>query len=299
MSEITLTASQRQTLLSLQQVTQLQNQTNERLNTGKKVNSAADNAVAYFQSQNLSDRANNFTTYKTNIDQSVQSLNAALTATSSVETLLEDLKGVVTNAASNSTSENASATTQFNSISKQLFQLVSDSTYQGLNILTSSSATLTTQVSDRTASTFTVNGYNLQSNGTQRSLFTQSTAFFTSGGNGSVTYANILTGQGTGETTVTSGFSQLNSLTATQTTDIVAAATKLLDNAISQVQAITAALGANVNILQNGSDALTLADLNTEAANSTALSLRQQLGIQSLTTSATQNSSVLSLLRSG
>ena len=71
-------------------------------------------------------------------------------------------------------------------------------------------------------------------------------------------------------------------------------------------------MGTNVNILQDrssfaanysnvlltGSDKLTLADLNTEAANSTALSLRQQLGIQSLTTSATQNSSVLQLLKS-
>jgi flagellin-like hook-associated protein FlgL len=84
-----------------------------------------------------------------------------------------------------------------------------------------------------------------------------------------------------------------------------------IDNAINQVQAITSALGTNVNILQarssfslnysnvltSGGDSLTLADLNTEAANSQALNLRQQLGIQSLSNSTTQNQSILTLLR--
>jgi hypothetical protein len=49
--------------------------------------------------------------------------------------------------------------------------------------------------------------------------------------------------------------------------------------------------------LTSGADALTLADLNTEAANSQALTLRQQLGIQSLSVSGQQNSSILTLLR--
>ncbi|HLZ65685.1 MAG TPA: flagellin-like protein, partial [Aliidongia sp.] len=75
--------------------------------------------------------------------------------------------------------------------------------------------------------------------------------------------------------------------------------------------ALTAALGTNVNILQarssfsanysatlsGGGDKLTLADLNVEAANSQALTLRQQIGIQSLSVTGTQNSSILSLLR--
>jgi flagellin-like hook-associated protein FlgL len=40
-----------------------------------------------------------------------------------------------------------------------------------------------------------------------------------------------------------------------------------------------------------------LADLNTEAANSSALELRQQLGIQSLSVSSQMNQSVLTLLK--
>jgi len=74
---------------------------------------------------------------------------------------------------------------------------------------------------------------------------------------------------------------------------------------------LTSALGTNVNILQaratfsanyaatlsGGGDKLTLADLNVEAANSQALALRQQIGIQSLSVQGTQNSSILTLLR--
>ena len=93
MSDITLTAVQRATLSSLQQVTDLQARTQTRLNTGKKVNSASDDAVAYFKAQALSQRSTDFTNFKSNIDQSIQTVNSALTATSSVESILNQLKG--------------------------------------------------------------------------------------------------------------------------------------------------------------------------------------------------------------
>jgi flagellin len=317
MSDITLTATERQTILSLQQVTTLQNSTQQALNTGKKVNSATDNAVAYFRSQSLYNRSTAFTNYKSNIDQSISSLNAALTATSSVETLLQQLKGVLENARGASSSQRASATTQFTNIADQLAQLVKDSTYQGLNILTSTSAQLSTQFSDRTAATFTVNGYNLlnSTNGNNRSIFTQSTAVFTS--TGALTFSALVHDNASPQNAVT-GFSSLDlsasagsTITGSVANAVFSATDTAIDNAINQVQAITAALGTNVNILQarstfssnysnvlsSGGDSLTLADLNTEAANTQALNLRQQLGIQSLTNSTTQTQSILTLLR--
>ena len=310
MSDITLTATQRATLLSLQQVTDLQARTQTRLNTGKKVNSASDDAVAYFKAQALTQRSNDFNTYKSNIDQSVQTVNSALTATSSVESLLNQLKAVLSNVSGNTASQNVAATSEFKDLSKQLYQLVKESTYQGLNILSGSSTVLTTQVSDRTASTFVITGYNLISTGAGNSLslFTGASNVFSSAG--TLSFSAIVSGTSYGAIT---SFTALNAsgFSASNTQQILANTEKVVSNAISQVQGITAALGTNVNILQDrssfasnyssvlqtGSDKLTLADLNTEAANSTALSLRQQLGIQSLTTSATQNSSVLSLLR--
>src|SRR6202041_2234806 len=95
MSDITLTATQRQTLLSLSQVTSLFNRTQNRLNTGKKVNSATDDPVSFFRAQSLTERATAITASKANIDQSVQAVTAALDATSSVANLLGDLQGVV------------------------------------------------------------------------------------------------------------------------------------------------------------------------------------------------------------
>jgi len=317
MSDITLTSTQRQTLLSLTSVTSLFNRTQNRLNTGKKVNSVTDNAQAFFQAQSLSNRSSTILNAKATIDQSVQSVQAALTATSAVSALLGQLQGVLQSARGASLSNRISDTQQFNTIGSQLAQLVKDASFQGLNLLTSTASSLTTQFSDRTAATLTIQGFNLVATATttSRTLFTQAAAFKT---NGTLIFSAIV-----GDTSLTNeaaGFSALD-LTGTQAGTgtvkasiaqaIFSGAINRISNAINQLNAISASLGTNVAILQarsnfssnysntltTGADALTLADLNTEAANSQALTLRQQLGIQSLTTSGTQNSSILTLLR--
>ena len=58
MSQITLTASMRSNLLSLQQISKQQDQTQLRLASGLKVNSALDNPSSYYTAQSLSNRAN-------------------------------------------------------------------------------------------------------------------------------------------------------------------------------------------------------------------------------------------------
>lgn len=320
-NSITLTATQRETLLSLSQASELFQTTQERLNTGKKVNSANDDAVAYFRSQALYDRASNLSNLKTGIDQNIQALNAAENGTSAVEGLLNQLKGILDGARGASLQQRIAATQQFTNIGNQLAQLIKDTSYQGLNILTSTSTTLSTTFSERTAATFTINGYNLINNtgGNANSLFTQATAVFNanfqlvfsqavgdSAGGGGVPSFNV------------TGFSSLDlqasagSTVPASTAEAVFSATETrLDNAINQIQGITSSLGTNVAILQarasfttdyvntlsSGGDKLTLADLNTEAANSQALQLRQQLGIQSLSVTGQQNQSILQLLK--
>lgn len=320
MSDITLTATQRSTLLSLQDTGDLFNRTQGRLNSGKKVASVTDDAVAYFRAQSLSNRGTDISNRKTVIDQSVQSLNAALSATSAVEGLLNQLKGVLEGARGASLSQREAATTQFANIGKQLNQLVRDATYQGLNILTSSNANLTTQFSERTAATFTVSGFDLTSTaaGNAKALFTDSgvTAFKA---DGTIIFSQVVVSAGGGSGTI-GGFSALDltgtqagvgTVAATIAAAIFTASDTRLDKAISQLQGISSTLGTNVAILQarstfsasyantlsTGSDKLTLADLNTEAANSQALQLRQQLGIQSLSVAGTQNQSILTLLK--
>jgi flagellin len=317
MSDITLTSTQRSTLLSLTSVTSLFNRTQTRLNTGKKVNSVTDNAQAFFQAQSLNNRSSTFLNAKSTIDQSVQSVQAALTATSAVSGLLSQLQGVLQSARGASLSNRISDTQQFKTIGSQLAQLVKDASFQGLNILSSTAVSLTTQFSERTAATLTITGYNLVATATanSRSLFTQAAVFKT---NGTLVFSALV-----GDNALTNeaaGFSQLD-LTGTQAGTgtvkasiaqaIFTGSINRISNAISQLNAISAALGTNVAILQarsnfssnysntltSGASALTLADLNTEAANSQALTLRQQLGIQSLSVSGQQNSSILTLLR--
>jgi len=317
MSDITLTSTQRQTLLSLTQVTSLFNRTQERLNTGKKVNSATDNPVSFFRAQSLSDRSTSILGFKQNIDQSVQAVTAALNATTAVQNLLGELQGVLDGARGASLSNRVAATQQFNTIGTQLAQLVKDASFQGLNILSSTAVSLQTQFSERTAATLTIQGFNLIATATanERTLFTQAVAFNSSG---DLLFSNIVANANLSVEVL--GFSSLsltgsqggpNSVAASVAQAIFSAAENRITNAISQLQGIASQLGTNVailtarsnfssnyaNTLTNGSDALTLADLNAEAANSQALSLRQQLGIQSLSVSGQQNSSILTLLR--
>ncbi|GGF24183.1 flagellin [Aliidongia dinghuensis] len=319
MSGITLTATQTATIQSLQSASALFTTTQNELNTGKKVNSASDDAVAYFRSKSLYDRSSNILTRKANVDQSIQTVQAALDATSAVDGLLKQLKGVLEGARGATTSSRVSATVQFKNIAKQLAQLVNDASYQGLNLLTKTTASLSTQFSERTAATFVISGFSYTSTaaGNANSLFTAAVVAFKV--DGTLLFSNVIASTANGAGTI-KGFSALSLtsstnygslVTASQAAAIFTASDNRIDAAISQNSALTAALGTNINILQarsnfsasysatlsGGGDKLTLADLNVEAANSQALTLRQQIGIQSLSVTGTQNSSILTLLR--
>ncbi len=316
MSGITLTATQTATLQSLSQASSLFTTTQNELNTGKKVNSAADDAVAYFRSKSLYDRSSQILTRKANTDQAIQTVQTALDATSAVDGLLKQLKGVLEGARGATVSSRVSATVQFKNIAKQLAQLVKDASYQGLNLLTKTTANLSTQFSERTAATFVINGFSYTSTaaGNGNSLFTSAVVAFQA--DGTLIFSNLVFSS-VGSTDAVGGFSALSltstvgNITASQAAAIFAQSDNRLDAAISQNDALTSALGTNINILQarsnfsasyastlsGGGDKLTLADLNVEAANSQALTLRQQIGIQSLSVTGNQNSSILTLLR--
>jgi flagellin len=89
MSDITLTPGVRQNLLSLQNTADLLNITQNRLATGKKVNNAFDNPVAFFASQSLSNRASDLSTLLDQIGQAQQTLNAANQGLTSLTSLLQ------------------------------------------------------------------------------------------------------------------------------------------------------------------------------------------------------------------
>jgi flagellin-like hook-associated protein FlgL len=93
-SNITLSAGVRQNLLALQNTATLVALTQNRLATGKKVNSALDNPGNFFTSQSLSNRASDLNALLDNIGQAQQTLKAADTGISSLTKLVESAKSI-------------------------------------------------------------------------------------------------------------------------------------------------------------------------------------------------------------
>src|ERR1700716_3528064 len=94
MSDIVLTAAVRQNLLSLQGTADLLSQTQTRLATGKKVNSALDNPTNYFTAAGLDARAGDISNLLDSIGNGVQVLQAANTGITSLQKLVDTAKSI-------------------------------------------------------------------------------------------------------------------------------------------------------------------------------------------------------------
>ncbi len=97
-NDIVLTAGIRQNLLSLQTTSSLMQTTQERLATGKKVNSALDNAVNYFTAASLSTRSNELSSLLDSMTNGVNTLKAASNGLDSITTTIQSMQATVTQA---------------------------------------------------------------------------------------------------------------------------------------------------------------------------------------------------------
>ena len=98
MSGIVLSASVRQNLLSLQSTADLLSTTQNRLATGKKVNTALDNPTNFFTAASLDNRASDINNLLDGIGNGVQVLQAANTGISSLQKLVDSAKSVANQA---------------------------------------------------------------------------------------------------------------------------------------------------------------------------------------------------------
>src|SRR5256884_141390 len=96
MSDIALSPSVRQNLLSLQSTAELLATTQIRLSTGKKVNTALDNPTNYFTAAGLDNRANDISNLLDGIGNGVQVLQAANAGLTSLQKLVDTAKSVAT-----------------------------------------------------------------------------------------------------------------------------------------------------------------------------------------------------------
>lgn len=279
-NQISLTSGMRNNLLSLQNTSNLINQTQNRLSSGKKVNTALDNPTNYFAAQNHMQRADDLSARKDGMSEAIQMVQSANSGITGITALIESAKGVAQAAlASGSTTDRTAYASTYNTLLTQITQLASDSGYRGTNFLTGSTQTVEFGQSSGTA-TLGITGFNATASGL------------------------TLDASGTGK--ISAGWG--NATIATGTTAIQSSATQL-ESAMDELRRQSSSLSANlsvvttrqdftssmINNLQTGSDNLTLADMNEEGANMLMLQTRQNLGISSLSMASQAAQAVLKL----
>jgi len=269
-NNVNLTASARANLLALQNTAGLLQSTQQALATGKKVNSAIDNATAYFQSQGFLNRANDLSNLKDSLSTSLQTVTSVGNSIGDVQTIVQQLQGLTTSALqTTSTATRSTLATQFNSLRTQLDNLVSDATFNGTNLLNSSTTTLVVFFNETNSTSLTITGVNITSAGLSVSTAGSSWA--------SVSDINA---------------SGSLLLTALQTLRTDASSFGTNATLIQTRQDFTSNL---INTLQTASDNLVLADTNEEGANLQALQAQDQLAIVSLGISGQLSQAILRL----
>jgi flagellin-like hook-associated protein FlgL len=155
-NDVQLNAGIRSNLLLLQETSVKLERTQLRLATGNKINSALDGPAGFFASKGLNQRAGDLTGLKDGIGQAISTIKAADTGISKIEALVEQARGLTTQALgqlgtdANSVSLRNSLANQFNNVLRQIDSLASDASYAGKNLLIGSGLRL-----DATASTKT------------------------------------------------------------------------------------------------------------------------------------------------
>jgi flagellin-like hook-associated protein FlgL len=254
---IALSAASRTNLQALKQTTRVIEVTQERLATGLKVNSAIDDAVAFFQSRTLSNRAADLQVLKDDLDQAISTAETAVSGVESIEDIVEQMKGLALDAKSDSSATNRSkAAIEFNDLMSQLNNLANDSTYKGTNLLRGSPDNLKVTFSEDGSSTLTISGIASDSSGL--SIITAASDW-------------------AADTNIDSGINDLDSALTT-----LRSTASTLGTSASMLSLRLDFSNNLINSLEQGAQKYIEADLNEESANLLTLQTRQQLGTISL-----------------
>jgi len=248
MSEVALSAGMRTNLASLSRASKSLEATQERLATGRKVNSAVDNPTNFFAAANLTDRADLLNGRLDGMGQAVSTLKAADNALTTMRGLISAMKGVVDEAlASSDSADRAVSGKQFNELIVQLADVAKDSSYKGVNLLKSGQAdakmtngtneTLTVQFNESfDDSTLDIKGVNIRGSDSIEvdSSGEIATASVMSGANGSSFAISFNEDGDTSSTSAVIGLRSAEITESTQTgTNGVATGTEALSSAIT------------------------------------------------------------------
>lgn len=373
MGDISLTASMRSNLLSLQNTQSLMDMTQERLSTGKKVNSAIDNPSSYYTARSLTNRANDLSALLDSMGQGIQTIKAANEGIETITSFVEQLKSLTNSALDTAKSEDiVNYSKQFNEVLNQIKDVANDSIYKGINLLKGDD--LTVNFNEDRSSKLEVTGHKIydelaistvdetdpwssnalttaeETYATAKTTYSTAiadadTAYDTAAAQAKTTYegaikdkdpddetdaAAIAAAKTTYDEALATAEETRTNAKATAEADLKTAETAYetaqetaiaavreslnatmleVEAAINTLRSVASEFGNNfsiiqnreefteniINVLEEGSDNLTLADMNEESANMLALQTRQQLGINSLSLASQASQAVLKL----
>jgi flagellin-like hook-associated protein FlgL len=258
----------RSNLLQLQGTAKSIDRTQERLSTGKQVNSALDNPTNFFASQAHLNRAADFSSRKDAMAEGIQNVKAADAGISAITALVNAAKGLSEAALGTaSTTDRSAFAAQYTELRSQIDSLASDSGYRGTNLLASED--LVVNFNEDASASLTVSAFAGDSSGIGTTAAV---------GNWANT-SDISAAQDSLKTAVDNLRTQSKTLAGNL-------------NIITTRQNFTDQM---IGTLQTGADNMTLADMNQEGANMLMLQTRQSLGTTALSMSSQAAQSVLKL----
>ena len=293
--EITLTSATRTNLLSLQNTTSLIGRTQQRLATGLKVNSALDDALAFFKARNLNSRASDLQNIKDSITGGVSVITAATQGLTSIESVLDQMKALAQSAISApESSTRANFASQFNELRSQVDTLAEDASFNGVNLLKHSitpfqpgADSMTVKFNERTEpkaiNQLVISGLRIAD---YKSIMATSAVIHGAPG------STIVWGQ-TGTAAIKAINASLSAIDSALVTVRQAGQQFGTNSSMLQIRAdFTSQI---INTLKGGAADLVNADMNEESANLLSLQTRQQLGTISLSIAQKSEEAILRL----
>jgi flagellin len=294
---IALSNGLRGALNSLSSLDDQISQTNRRLGTGKKVNDALDNAKAFFQAQGFQKDARDLNGLVENANLGLGTVQKALKSVEGFSKLVESAQALARSARNlvntDATGRDAIGN-QIRDLLNQAQNLATDAGFNGKNLLQTTAVadvldvvTNTSSGAAQTKITITASDVRLdQATGLNVSI----------AGNG-LGYAASLTTYTAGNFTGAAGDTKLDALITSATAALTSlqAKSSIISTQAATIQIRNQFNKDTVNINRASADLLTLADINEEGANLTALQNRQSLAVTALSLASRSDQAILRL----
>jgi flagellin len=243
----------------------------QRLSSGLKINSAADDAAGLAISQRMTAQINGMNVAEQNANNGISMAQTADSALGQISDMMQRMRelGVQAMNGTNSTGDTADLNTEYQQLSQEITRTIASTSFNGINLLDGSSSSVTFQIGAGTTANDQI----------------------------SVALSNLTT--------------TLSSVTSGDLTAGASAAVSAIDTALDAVNTERATFGAAQNRLseavsglqvsiQNTTSAksqITDADFAAETANLTRAQVLQQAGQAMLSQANSQPNQVLTLLR--